>query len=67
MSWDERAMLYIPELRMTYNQAWGSLKKTWRKFKIAKAQGDGEESIRCLERVRELREGMGLDGCLLYF
>ncbi|MGA9153164.1 MAG: hypothetical protein WBZ36_21510 [Candidatus Nitrosopolaris sp.] len=61
MSWEERRLLYIPELWMSYNSAWGSLKKTWRRFKIAKAQWDGDECIRCLERVRELREGMGLE------
>ena len=67
MSWEERQLQYIPELRETYGQAWGSLKKTWKAFYIARNQGDGEKCIKLLERIQEIREAMGLEDEGTYF
>ena len=67
MSWEERQMQYIPELRCTYGQAWDSHKMTWKAFYIARDQGNGDVCMKLLERVREIRGAMGLEDVGTYF
>jgi hypothetical protein len=48
--------------RMSYGagQSWAALKKSWRAYKIAKAQGDTPGMLKYAERIRTLQSQLGL-------
>jgi hypothetical protein len=44
----------------TVGQSWGALKKAWRAYKIAKAQGDTTNMLKYATRIRTLQAELGL-------
>jgi len=50
----------MPE-KYTVGQTWGALKKAWKGYKIAKAQGDKERMKEFAQKIRTLQEELGLE------
>lgn len=44
----------------TVGQSWAALKKAWRAYKIAKAQGDTPNMLKYAERIRTIQAQLGL-------
>lgn len=61
MEANERNMIYIPELGMSYGSAWSSLKKSWRQLKYCLKIGDYERVEMLKERISNIRAAMGLE------
>lgn len=48
------------QMSYTVGQSWAALKKAWRAYKIAKAQGDTTNMLKYAERIRKLQGELGL-------
>ncbi|HKW05787.1 MAG TPA: hypothetical protein VJN71_10845 [Nitrososphaerales archaeon] len=45
----------------TTGQLWGALRKTWKAYKISKAQGNELAMMKYAHRIRSLQSKLGLD------
>ena len=50
----------ISEEKASLNPAWNSLKKLWRKFKIAKGRGDIIEAQKIAKGILECQDSLGV-------
>lgn len=64
---EERNAICIPELGMTWGAAWSAIRNSWKRFYIAKANGNAEEVEMLLERITYIRNAMGLEDQGTYF
>lgn len=62
MDWQERNMIYTPELQMTWSGAWSALKKSWKLLKQALKEGNYERAEELKMRITKIRTEMGLEG-----
>ncbi|HXY56816.1 MAG TPA: hypothetical protein VEH01_04290 [Nitrososphaerales archaeon] len=44
----------------TVGQSWAALRKAWKAYKIAKAQGDTANMLKYGERIRKLQRELGV-------
>ncbi|MGC2685552.1 MAG: hypothetical protein WA323_27155, partial [Candidatus Nitrosopolaris sp.] len=56
-----RNNIYISELAMTMGQAWGSLKKSWKLFKLALRERDHERVEELKNRISHIRAAMDVE------
>ena len=62
----EHNSIYIKDLGWTMDQAWGSLKKSWRQLKYNLTIGDFDRVETLKARITNLSDAMGLKNEELY-
>jgi hypothetical protein len=66
MSAEERNMIYLREIDMTWGCAWSALRKSWKLLKQGLKEGDYHKVDAMKVRICRIRSAMGIDNEELY-